>query len=172
VPPLPPLTADIKDGYQPEWLNGTSLTCGAYVSDIPGGWPVSAERSGLKLGIVPDLDGGEIGDEVPVTFTETEGEAVDTTRTPITLVWLAAGRVIGIGRDVWSEPEEKLRVEAKGETSVVVPVEPDRTCLTDPDAGIPAGMYDLRVLTELDPGSDGERQFMSAGMGYSYFAGD
>jgi len=172
VPPLPPLTVDIRDGYQPEWLNGTSLTCGAHVPDIPGGWPDSSERSGLKLGIVPDRDGGEIGEKVPVTFTETEGEAVDTTRTPITLVWLAEGRVIGVGRDVWSQPTWDLKVGAKGETSVIVPVEPDRTCLTDPDAGIPAGMYDLHALTELDPGSDGERQFMSAGMGYTYFAGN
>ena len=38
VPPLPPLSVDIRDGYQPAWLEGTSLACGAYVSDIPGGW--------------------------------------------------------------------------------------------------------------------------------------
>jgi hypothetical protein len=80
--------------------------------------------------------------------------------------------VIGVGRDVWSEPVEELQVDAKGKATVLVPVELDGTCLTDPDAGLPEGMYDLRALTELDPGSGGERRFMSAGTGDSYFAGD
>jgi RNA polymerase sigma factor (sigma-70 family) len=172
VPALPPLSVGIQDGNQPRWLEGTGLACGAYVSDIPGAWTVPAQRSGLDLKVTTALDGGVIGDEVTVTFTETEGKDVDTTRTPITLVWLAEGRVIGVGRDVWSEPVENLQVGAKGETSVVVPVEPDRTCLTDPEAGLPDGMYDLYALTELDPGSGGERQFVSAGLGYSYRPAD
>lgn len=172
VPALPPLSVGIQDGDQPTWLEGTRLACGAYVSDIPGAWTVSSQGPGLQLEATTALDGGEIGDEVAVTFTETEGKAVDTTRTPVTLVWLAEGRVIGVGRDVWSEPVENLRVGANGTTSVVVPVEPDRTCLTDPEAGLPAGMYDLYAVTELDPGSGGARQFVSAGLGYSFFSGN
>jgi len=167
-----PLSVGIQDGNQPTWLEGTRLACGAYVSDIPGVWTVPSQSPGLQLEATTDLDGGEIGDEVAVTFTETEGKAVDTTRTPITLVWLAEGRVIGVGRDVWSEPVENLQVGANGQTSVVVPVEPDRTCLTDPEAGLPEGMYDLRALTELHPGSDGARQFVAGGLGYSYFPGN
>jgi hypothetical protein len=31
-----PLTIDIRDGYQPPWLEGTDLACGDYASDIPG----------------------------------------------------------------------------------------------------------------------------------------
>lgn len=170
VPALPPLSVGIQEGNQPRWLEGTGLTCGAHVSDIPGAWTVPAQRSGLNMRVT--TDGGGIGDEVTVTFTETEGEDVDTTRTPVTLVWLAEGRVIGVGRDVWSEPVENLQVDAKGETSVVVPVEPDRTCLTDPDAGLPDGMYDLYALAELDPGSGGDRQFVSAGLGYTYLSGN
>lgn len=172
VPAMPPLSVGIQEGNQPTWLEGTRLACGAYVSDIPGVWTVPSQSPGLQLEATTDLDGGEIGDEVTVTFIETEGKAVDTTRTPITLVWLAEGRVIGVGRDVWSEPVENLQVGGNGQTSVVVPVEPDRTCLTDPEAGLPEGMYDLRALTELHPGSGGARQFVSGGLGYSYFPGN
>jgi len=31
----------------------------------------------------------------------------------------------------------------------------------DPDAGMPDGEYEVYALTELDPGSGGERQFVS-----------
>jgi RNA polymerase sigma factor (sigma-70 family) len=161
MPDEMPLDVEIRDGYQPAWLEGTSLACGVYASDVPRGPQVPSERSGLKLSAETDNDG--VYDEVTIRFEETEGKAVDTTRTPITLVWLNYGRVVGVGRDVWSDPAENLRVDANGETSVVVPIEPDSTCLTNPDAGMPAGSYyELYALTELDPGSDGERQFVSA----------
>jgi hypothetical protein len=110
-----------------------------------------------------------------IDLKETQGVAVDTTRTPFTLVWLSAGRVVGVGSDVWSEPVERLQVDANGETTVAVPVvEPDRTCLEIPDAGMPEGSYDLYALTELNPGSGGERQFMTVGVaqGHPYFVGD
>jgi RNA polymerase sigma factor (sigma-70 family) len=159
VPAEEPLTVDIRDGYQPPWLEGTNLACGAHGSGIPGDWQVPWARSVLELR-VEDRPDGAPDDKVTVTFTETEGEAVDTTRTPFTTVWLSDGRVVGVGRDVWSDPVEALRLDAKGETSAVVPIEPDRTCLENPDAGLPAGGYDVYALTELDPGSGGERQFM------------
>ncbi|MFC8798697.1 RNA polymerase sigma factor [Promicromonospora sp. NPDC057138] len=169
VPDEAPLTVDIRDGYQPPWLEGTSLACGAYASDIPGGPLKPSERSGLKLEVETAADRETVPfSEVTVTFTETEGERVDTTRTPVTLVWLSAGRVVGVGSDVWSQPEWGLQIGAKGETSVVVPVEPDLTCLQDPEAGMSAGSYELYALTELDPGAGGERQFMSAGAGSEY----
>jgi RNA polymerase sigma factor (sigma-70 family) len=167
LPDQIPLDVEIRDGYQPAWLEGTSLACGAYASDIPRGPLVPSERSGLRLSVEPENT--LTFDEVTARFEETEGEAVDTTRTPITSVWLNYGRVVGVGRDVWSDPAENLRVEANGETSVVVPVEPDPTCLTNPDAGMPAGTYDLYVLAELDPGSDGERQFISANTHSQYY---
>lgn len=155
-----PLAVDIRDGYQPPWLEGTSLACGVHASDIPGGSWTRGVLSGLDLNIDPS------GAEVALRLTETEGESVDTTRTPFTLVWLSDGRVVGVGRDVWSDPVERFQVDANGEWSAVVPVtEPDRTCLTDPDAGMPAGDYEVYVLTELDPGSGGERQFMSTSVG-------
>lgn len=160
VPAERPLTVDIHDGYQPPWLEGTNLACGGYVSGIPGDGQVPWARSALELSVEDQLDGAT-QDKVTVTFTETEGAAVDTTRTPFTTVWLSDGRVVGVGRDVWSDPVEDLRIDAKGETSAVVPIEPDRTCLANPDAGLPAGGYEVYVLTELDPGSGGERQFMS-----------
>lgn len=161
VPEEEPLSADFRDGYQPPWLDGTNLACGAYGSSIPGDWQVPWAGSVLELG-VEDQQVGAPQDKATVTFTETEGEPVDTTRTPVTTIWLSDGRVVGVGRDVWSEPVENLHVDAKGETSVVVPIEPDRTCLKNPDAGMPAGDYAVYALTELDPGSGGERQFMSA----------
>ncbi|PUB24041.1 RNA polymerase sigma factor (sigma-70 family) [Promicromonospora sp. AC04] len=173
MPDEVPLTVDIREGYQPPWLEGTTLACGVYASDIPGGPRVQSERSGL--GLESDaaqsgmgLDGDSAGDDVTITFNETEGDAVDMTRTPITLVWLSDGYVVGVGRDVWSDPVEDLQVDAEGETSVVVPVEADRTCLENPDAGMPAGDYDLHALMELDPGSARERQFLSlhAVLGY------
>ncbi len=166
VPAEEPLAVDIRDGYQPPWLEGTSLACGVYASDIPGGPQVHSERSGLEL----EVDSA--GDEVTIRFNETEGEAVDMPRTPITLVWLSDGYVVGVGSDVWSDPVEDLQVDANGATSVVVPIEPDRTCLENPDAGMPAGAYDLRVLAELDPGPDGERQFISVGIPSEYFVED
>ncbi|MFD7021254.1 RNA polymerase sigma factor [Promicromonospora sukumoe] len=158
-PDREPLTVDIRDGYQPAWLEGTDLACGANASDIPAGPHVPWERAGLSLSA--DADDHYLAPrELTITFTETAGKAVDTTRTPITLVWLSAGRVVGIGHDVWSEPTEDLRVDPDGDTSVVVPVEPDLTCLTDPEAGLPDGNYDLFAFTELDPGSDGEPQYL------------
>jgi RNA polymerase sigma factor (sigma-70 family) len=164
VPEEEPLSADFRDGYQPLWLEGTNLACGAYGSGIPGDWQAPWAGSVLELGVEDQLVGGP-QDEATVTFTVTEGEPVDTTRTPVTTVWLSDGRVVGVGRDVWSEPVENLRVDAKGETSVVVPIEPDSSCLKDPHAGMPAGDYDVYALTELDPGSGGERQFMSTSFG-------
>lgn len=56
---------------------------------------------------------------------------------------------------------EDLQVGAEGKVSTTVPLEPDSTCLEDPEAGLPSGNYVLYVLTELDPGSGGDRQFMS-----------
>src|SRR5690606_34898070 len=118
--------------YQPEWLAGTDLECGAPASDVPGGPRVPRVRDNLEL--TPSTSGeSSAPDELTLTFTETAGEAVDTTRTPFTLVWLGAGRVVGVGQDVWSAPEEPLRVDADGEVSVDVPVVPDTSCLTDPD---------------------------------------
>jgi RNA polymerase sigma factor (sigma-70 family) len=155
-----PLAVDIRDGYQPPWLEGTSLACGVHASDIPGGSWTRGVLSGLDLNIEPSAD------EVALRLTDTEGESVDTTRTPFTLVWLSDGRVVGVGSDVWSDPVERFQVDANGEWSAVVPItEPDRTCLTDPDAGMPAGDYEAYVLTELGPGSGGERQFMSTSVG-------
>ncbi|MFD6140339.1 RNA polymerase sigma factor [Promicromonospora sp. NPDC060271] len=152
-----PLDVEIRDGYQPPWLEGTSLACGVHASDIPGGSWARGMLSGLELNIDPS------DDEVTLRLTETEGEPIDTTRTPFTLVWLRDGRVVGVGSDVWSDPVERFQVDADGEWSAVVPItEPDRTCLTDPDAGLPDGEYEVYALTELDPGSGGERQFLSA----------
>jgi RNA polymerase sigma factor (sigma-70 family) len=166
VPDEEPLTVDIRDGYQPEWLEGTSLTCGAYASDIPGGPHVPSEQSGLTLTAGSDESDTPLG-ELWVTFAETEGRAVDTTRTPFTLVWVSdTGRVVGVGRDVWSEPAEELRIDPEGETRVVLPLaEPDTTCLTYPEDGLPDGTYVLYALTELDPGADGERQHLAVEVG-------
>jgi RNA polymerase sigma factor (sigma-70 family) len=156
VPAERPLTVDIRDGYQPPWLEGTTLACGVYASDIPGGFWARWSPSGLDL----NIDSSD--DEVTFRLTETEGESIDTTRTPFTLVWLSDGRVVGVGSDVWSDPVERFQVDASREWSAVVPItEPDRTCLTDPDAGMPDGDYEVYALTELDPGSGGERQFLS-----------
>ncbi len=172
LPGEAPLTIDIRDGYQPEWLEGTDLACGAHASDIPAGPQVPRIRSGLEL-TAQSAGGADAPDEkVKITFTETKGEAVDTTRTPFALVWLRQGRVVGVGHDVWSEPAEKLRVDAKGTASAVVPVEPDTTCLTDPEAGLPDGSYDVYAFTELDPGSDGEPQFVAVEAVLGYFIGD
>ncbi|GAA2236766.1 hypothetical protein GCM10010413_41540 [Promicromonospora sukumoe] len=159
MPDRESLSVDIRDGYQPAWLEDTDLACGASAAAVPAGPHVPWERAGLSLSA--DADDHYLAPrELTITFTETAGKAVDTTRTPITLVWLSAGRVVGIGQDIWSEPTEDLRVDPKGDTSVVVPVEPDLTCLTDPEAGLPDGNYDLFALTELDPGSDGEPQYL------------
>lgn len=155
-----PLDVEIRDGYQPPWLEGTSLACGVHASDIPGGSWTRGVLSGLDL----NIDSSDA--EATLRLTETEGESIDTTRTPFTLVWLSDGRVVGVGSDVWSDPVERFQVDANGEWSAVVPItEPDRTCLTDPDAGMPDGEYEVYALTELDPGSGGERQFMSTSVG-------
>jgi RNA polymerase sigma factor (sigma-70 family) len=169
MPDEEPLAIDIRDGYQPPWLEGTDLACGGYASAIPGIAQTPQERFGLEV-----VTGGS-DKTMKIELKETQGAAFDTTLTPFTLVWLSAGRVVGVGSDVWSEPVERLQVDANGETTVAGPVvEPDRTCLENPDAGMPEGSYDLYALTELDPGSGGERQFLTVGVsqGYSYIVGD
>jgi RNA polymerase sigma factor (sigma-70 family) len=165
VPEEAPLAVDVRDGFQPSWLEGTTLTCGAYASAVPGARQDLKQRTGLDL----DLDATE--KSVTMTFQETDGEQFDATRTPFTLVWLSAGRVVAVGTDVWAEPEERLRVGPGGTASVVVPVgAPDRTCLAEPDAGLPEGSYDLYALAELDPGAGGERRFVSVlSPGHPYF---
>jgi hypothetical protein len=163
MPDEDPLTIDIRDGYQPPWLEGTNLACGDYASDIPGIAQTVRGQSGLE---VVTVSGNKT---MKIDLKETQGAAVDTTRTPFTLVWLSAGRVVGVGSDVWSEPVERLQVDANGEVTLAVPiVEPDRTCLENLDAGMPEGSYDLYALTELDPGSGGERQFIAVGVGQGY----
>ncbi|WP_369370725.1 RNA polymerase sigma factor [Promicromonospora sp. Populi] len=163
VPAEEPLSADFRDGYQPEWLAGTTLACGAHASDIPGG-----PRAAWQL---PGLEGTPSDDVAPdgvawITLTEMDGEAISTTRTPFNLVWMSStGRVVGLGHDVWSEPTEELQLEPRGDTRVVVPVEPDTTCLTNPEAGLPAGDYVLYAFAEIDPGSDGEPQYLAVEAG-------
>jgi len=170
VPEEEPLGVDIRDGHQPEWLAGTDLACGSHAADIPAGPRLPWLRDGVELSAETT---GETSapTEVTITFTETAGKAVDTTRTPIDLVWLSAGRVVGVGRDVWSEPEEDLHLDPRGTASVVVPVEPDLTCLTDPEAGLPSGSDVLTAfaVTELDPGSDGEPQYLAVEAVIDYF---
>ncbi|MFE7504952.1 RNA polymerase sigma factor [Promicromonospora sp. NPDC057488] len=158
------LTVDIRDGYQPEWLAGTDLTCGAHASDIPAGPHLPWERSGVSLGDASDGDDALTPTgKARVVFTELRGKAVDMTRTPVTLVWISvSGQVVGVGRDVWSEPAEPLRLDPKGTETVDVPIEPDTTCLTHPDEGMPDGEYVLYALTQLDPGADGEPQYVAA----------
>ncbi|MCP2263513.1 RNA polymerase sigma factor [Promicromonospora thailandica] len=171
VPEEEPLTVDIRDGYQPEWLTGTELQCGAHASDIPAGPRVPRVRDNLELSA--ETSGESLApSEVTITVEETAGEAVDTTRTPFTLVWLSAGRVVGVGQDVWSAPEEPLRVEPGGQASVVVPVEPDTSCLTDPEAGLPDGAYTLYALTQLDPGADGEPRYLAVEAVIDYLVGE
>lgn len=140
-------------------------------SSIPGGPQVRSERSGLRLEAEATGDDGDTAVGVTVTFTETEGDPVDTTRTPISQIWLKNGRVVGAGSDAWSDPAEDLQVGAEGKVSTTVPLEPDSTCLEDPEAGLPSGKYVLYVLTELDPGSGGDRQFMSVEVSSEYVIG-
>ncbi|MFI2364651.1 RNA polymerase sigma factor [Promicromonospora sp. NPDC019610] len=154
VPVEASLDVDIRDGYQPPWLSGTDLACGVHASAIPG----SRETSGLQARAETT---GPSEERVAVTFFEADGEPVDTVRSPVTLVWLSDGRVVGVGRDVGSEPVQDLRIDEEGEVTVVVPVGPDRSCLADPDAGMPPGDYQLFAMTELEPGSGGERRFRS-----------
>ena len=67
----------------------------------------------------------------------------------------------------------RLRGDGGRTASAVVPIdEPDRTCLANPEAGLPDGRYDLYALAELDPGADGERRFVAvnAAQGHPYRA--
>jgi RNA polymerase sigma factor (sigma-70 family) len=161
-----PLDAAFRDGLQPEWLRGTSLACGAYASDIPAGPHVLSERSGLTLTTGFDAAAPPVG-RLWVNVAEIEGKAVDTTHTPFTLVWVNdAGRVAAVGRDVWSEPVERLRIDPRGEARVVVPFdEPDTTCLTHPEQGFPDGTYVLYAMTEIDPGAEGDPQYLAVEIG-------
>ncbi|MGW2092018.1 RNA polymerase sigma factor [Promicromonospora sukumoe] len=167
VPEETPLTVDIRDGYQPRWLEGTDLACGAHASDVPAGPHLPWERSGVSLGGASDGDDGLVPDgKARVVFTELGGKVVDTTRTPVTLVWISeTGQVVGVGRDVWSEPTEPLRLDPKGTETVDVSLEPDTSCLTHPEEGLPDGAYVLYGLAQLDPGADGEPQYLAAEVG-------
>ncbi|MFD2797702.1 RNA polymerase sigma factor [Promicromonospora vindobonensis] len=170
LPDEKPLSVDIRDGYQPEWLKGTSLACGAYVSDIPAGPRLPSQRSGVSAaaGVSRFIDAGSHipEDEVWIYFNQVEEHAADTIHTPFTLVWVSdTGRVVGVGRDVSSEPAEKLPTGAEDGPHVVVPVEPDTTCLTHPEDGLPAGEYALYAFTRLDPGSAGEPQYLAVEAG-------
>ncbi|WP_129782979.1 RNA polymerase sigma factor [Promicromonospora panici] len=163
LPDEEPLDVDVREGYQPPWLKGTSLACGDYASDIPG-------RSYFTWG--PDsLTTATSKKIVTMTFDTAEGQAINTTRTSVALVWLRDGRVVSVGSDVASQPTERFRVDEKGGTPIVVPrAEPDLTCLEDPAAGMPSGRYEVYALMEIDPGSADERRFISTSIwqGLSY----
>ncbi|MFC8943317.1 hypothetical protein ACFT1B_35100, partial [Streptomyces griseoincarnatus] len=154
VPDEGPLAVDVREGYQPPWLEGMSLACGDYAYDIPG---YSYYTWGPET-----LTVASSRKSVTMMFGKTEGRAIDTTRTPAALVWLRDGRVVSVGSDVWSQPMEHFQVDEEGGTTVVVPItEPDLTCLEDPAAGMPSGRYEVYALMEVDPGSAGERRFIA-----------
>lgn len=154
MPDEEPLAVDVREGYQPPWLEGTSLACGDYARDIPG-------RSYYTWGPA-SLSVSSSRESVTMMFGNTEGPAIDTTRTPVALVWLRNGRVVSVGSDVWSQPAERFRIGETGGTPIDVPIgEPDPTCLKDPAAGMPSGRYEVYALMEVGPGSAGERRFIS-----------
>ena len=164
LPDEEPIAVDVRVGYQPPWLEGTGLACGDYASRIPG---TSYHAWGPE-----GLTAATSRESVTMRFGNTEGPAIDTTRTPATLVWLRDGRVVSVGSDVWSQPVERFRADEKGGTPVVVPIgEPDLTCLEDPAAGMPSGRYDLYALMEVDPGSGDERRFISVNVVQSHVYG-
>ncbi|MFD7312005.1 RNA polymerase sigma factor [Promicromonospora sp. NPDC059942] len=166
VPEVRPLPVEIRDGYQPPWLEGTSLACGVRAEAIPG----AAADDRLAQGLVIIRKGAR---DIGLTFDDAHEEPAGTTRTPFTLVWLLDGRVVDVGTDVWSEPVVRLREKGERQAFAELPMgEPGRTCLADPGAGLPGARYDLYVLAELDPGTGGERRFVALNMteGHRYRA--
>ncbi|WP_020013508.1 SigE family RNA polymerase sigma factor [Promicromonospora sukumoe] len=158
VPDEEPLAVGIREGYQPPWLEGTSLACGDHASDIPGRF---YDSWGPEL-----LTVSSSAQRMSFWFENKEGPDVDTTRTPPTLVWLSGGRVVSVGSDVRSEPVERFRVDDKGSDQIHVAIgDPDPACLLDPAAGMPEGDYEAYALMEIAPGSGGERRFISTGFG-------
>ncbi|MFI9485290.1 RNA polymerase sigma factor [Promicromonospora sp. NPDC052451] len=154
MPSEEPSTVEIRDGYQPPWLHGTSLACGSPASDIPGA---------TYPGWAPELATISTGrDHASVAFTKRVGPALEATRAPVTLVWLSAGRVVALAPDVASGSVEPFHVDERGATTVEVPIgQPDTTCLRNPDAGMPRGRYEVYALMEIDPGSAEDRRFIA-----------
>lgn len=143
---------EIKDGYQPPWLDWSDLTCGMSVDDLKStasGWSVESAGD-----IYTHTD--DSGDEpsrawgMPATYREGEG----TLDHPPVLVWSKDGVVLDLGPNVfegWDEQSEPLL--GTGGNAVLARGTSMTTCVPGSYGGdlqhetpLPDGDYEVRVV--------------------------
>jgi hypothetical protein len=143
---------EIKDGYQPPWLDWSDLTCGMPVDDLrstASGWSVESAGD-----IYTHTD--DSGDEpsrawgMPATYQEGEG----TLDHPPVLVWSKGGEVVDLGPNVfegWDEQSEPLL--GTGGDAVLARGTSMTTCAPGSYGGdlqhqtaLPDGDYEVRVV--------------------------
>jgi hypothetical protein len=142
----------IKDGYQPPWLDWSALTCGMPVADLEStasGW--SVESAGDIYTHTADL-GGERTRTWGMAATYQKGEG--TLDAPPVLVWSKDGVVLDLGPDVfegWDGQSEPLL--GTGEDAVLARGSSMTTCAPGSSGGhlqhetpLPEGDYEVQVV--------------------------
>ncbi|MFC4629230.1 hypothetical protein ACFO6V_13365 [Promicromonospora alba] len=150
--PSPRPDLQIRDGYQPEWLAGTDLTCGMPVADLEStaqGWSVAPagdiyERPG-------DLSSGEPVTQRGMAATVKEGDG--TLQGAPVLVWSQDGVVVDVGTEVFVASELRAPLLGSGADVIEALGGAVSTCMpsgtgdsTVFETPLPEGDYDVRVV--------------------------
>lgn len=143
---------EIKDGYQPPWLDWSDLTCGMPVADLEStasGW--SVESAGAIYTHTADVGGERTRTwGMPAKYEEGEG-ALDA---PPVLVWSKDGVVLDLGPNAfegWDEQSDPLL--GAGGDAVLARGSSLTTCVPGSYGGnlqfetpLPEGDYEVRVV--------------------------
>ncbi|MFD2026885.1 hypothetical protein [Promicromonospora aerolata] len=154
LPGAPASTAEfeLRDGYQPPWLDWSDLTCGMPVADLEStapGW--SVEAAGDLYARTADL-GGEPTTSWGMASTLHEGQgALDAA--PV-LVWSRDGVVLDLGPDVFEAPGRlSAPLLGGGPDAVAAAGSSGSTCAPTSSgaeatyrAPLPEGDYEVRVV--------------------------
>ncbi|MFC8798706.1 hypothetical protein ACFT2C_13310 [Promicromonospora sp. NPDC057138] len=143
---------EVKDGYQPPWLDWSDLSCGMPVADLKStasGW--SVESAGDIYTHTADLGGERTRTwGMPATYQEGEG----TLDAPPVLVWSKDGVVLDLGPNVfegWDGQSDPLL--GAGGDAVLARGTSMTTCIPGSYGGnlqhetpLPEGDYEVRVV--------------------------
>jgi hypothetical protein len=153
-PPAQATTPDfeVKEGYQPPWLDWSDLTCGMPVDDLKStaqGWSVAS--AGDIYGRTAELGGEPLTSRGMAAAIDEGQGALDVA--PV-LVWSQDGVVLDLGPNVFGAPGEQSEpLLGGGEGAVAAEGGSASTCSPTPtdldpvyEAPLPEGDYEVQVV--------------------------
>ena len=151
--PSPRPDLQIRDGYQPEWLAGTDLTCGVPVADLEStaqGWSVATGRRHLRAAGRPQQrrarDAARHGGDRQKGDGTLQGAPV--------LVWSQDGVVVGVGTEVFVASELRRSAarfrggchRGPGRCGLDLHAQGGPVTARSSTTPLPEGDYDVRVV--------------------------